>query len=442
MYVDRVTGSVLDALPVHDRTPTGNPAMRETSSMHVTLRRVARTLLIAVSATAVLSACDAWQAPVVTMSQPLVQFDAQPLSDSKIRDRDIVFYTARVAGDPASAGDRLTLAKLLLARSRTASSTRDLTVAESLATVAFSLRSARNVHALEVVASARMARHDFAGAHAAASLADSLEPGNASHLALRAEIELELGEYAAADTHFRAVRTTRDQFTVGARLARWYEVTGHSPRARVLLHNAISAVEQRSDLPREQVAWFHYRLGELELRTGHLAAADSALRRGLRGNPDDVRLLGALARTALAQKDWRGAARYADSATMIQLDPMTLATASRAWTALGDTAQAAQFARAMSTSALTQPGPIHRAWGLHLLDYGTAAERRDVLRRARADLRQRQDVYGHDLMAWALHRTGDDVAARREMQLAMSQATEDVLLQGHAAVLLGVPASR
>ena len=389
-----------------------------------------------------LAACDTRTDPAVTMSPPLVVLRTEPVSDSDIRDRDIVFYTARAAGDPASAADRVTLASLLLARSRTASSTRDLTVAESLATVAFSLRSARNVHALEVLASARMARHDFAGAHAAAALADSLEPGTASHLALLGEIELELGEYAAADTHFRAVRTTRDQFTVGARLARWYELTGRSARARVILRDAIAAVDRRTDLPREHVAWFHYRLGELELRTGHLSAADTAFQRGLLRNPDDVRLLGGLARMALARGDWRGAAGYADRATLIQLDPTTLATASRAYAALGDTLQAAQFARAMSTVALTQPGPIHRAWGLHLLNHGTKAERLDVLRRARADLRRRHDVYGHDLMAWALHRSGNDMAARHEMRLAMAQRTEDVLLQEHAAALLSAIAVR
>lgn len=399
-------------------------------------------MLATLCAVGAVAACDARTERVVTMSPPLVDFSTEPQSDRDIRDRDIVFYAARAAGDPASAADRVTLASLLLARSRTASSTRDLTVAESLATVAFSLRSARNVHALEVLASARMARHDFAGAHAAAALADSLEPGNASHLALRGEIELELGEYAAADTHFRAVRTTRDQFTVGARLARWYELTGRSARARVILRDAIAAVDRRTDLPREHIAWFHYRLGELELRTGHLSAADTAFQRGLRRNPDDVRLLGGLARTALARGDWRGAAGYADRATLIQLDPTTLATASRAYAALGDTMQAAQFARAMSTVALTQPGPIHRTWGLHLLDHGTARERAEVLRRARADLRTRHDVYGHDLLAWALHRAGDDAAARQEMIMALAQGTDDVLLQQHAEVLLNRMALR
>ena len=59
----------------------------------------------------------------------------------------------------------------------------------------------------------------------------------------------------------------------------------------------------------------------------------------------------------------------------------------------------------------------------------------DVLQRARRDIRERRDVYGHDLLAWALYRTGKVGEAKREMQLAQSQHTEDVMLASHAAAL-------
>ena len=403
------------------------------SPLRTTLTRL---FLPALASVAVAMACLAAREPATTVSAPLIRFDTTARSDAEVRDRDIAFYTARVRDDAESAADRVTLATLLLSRARASGSAADLARAESLATASITLRTARNTHALEVLASVLMARHAFRDAHRAAAAADSLEPGNASHLALLGEIELELGEYAAAGTHFRAVRITRDQFTVGARVARWYELTGQSMRARTMLQDAIRAVDLRDDLPREQVAWFHYRLGELELRTGRLAAADSAFQRGLTRNPDDVRLLGGLARTALAQRNWRAAAAYGDRATMIQLDPTTLGAVSEAYAALGDTAQAAAFAGAMAVSALASPGAMHRPWGLYLLDHGTPSQRADVLRRAQADIRERRDVYGHDLLAWALYRDGQMDAARRAMVLATAQGTEDRLLARHAQVLL------
>jgi hypothetical protein len=89
----------------------------------------------------------------------------------------------------------------------------------------------------------------------------------------------------------------------------------------------------------------------------------------------------------------------------------------------------------MSVSALKQPGVIHRAWGLFLLDHGTAIDRADVLKRAQRELEIRKDVYGHDLMAWALYRNGQLEGARKEMKLAMSQHTEDVMLTEHAKAI-------
>jgi tetratricopeptide (TPR) repeat protein len=164
-----------------------------------------------------------------------------------------------------------------------------------------------------------------------------------------------------------------------------------------ILERSIKEVDRRDDLPREQVAWFHYRLGELHLRRGNLAAADSAFARGLARNPHDVRVLGGLARTALARGDWQRAITLGEEATSIQPDPATLGAVSQAATALGDSATATQFAKAMAVSALRQPGPIHRQWGLFLLDHGTDSERRQVLNRARREIKERQDVYGHDL---------------------------------------------
>ena len=388
----------------------------------------------AVSLMAVVRARAAARSPI-TRSAPLVALSAAAFNEADVLDRDIAFYAARAAGDASSAADRITLARLLFARSRTTGSVADLARAEQLARASVALRTQRNGQAFELLATVLMARHAFAEAHAVAMQADSLAPATSSHLALLGEIELEMGDYETAATHFKAVYYDREQFTIGARLARWYEVTGRADLARLFLTRAIVSVDRRDDLPREQIAWFHYRLGELELRVGRFAAADSAFQDGLRRHPDDVRVLGALSRLALAREDWARAIEYGERATGVQLDPTTLGAVSSAYQAQGDTAQAAQSAHAMAVSALQQPGVIHRAWGLFLLDHGTASERADVLSRARRELRDRHDVYGYDLVAWALYRNGDLAGARREMTCALSQHTQDQLLQMHAAAL-------
>ncbi len=380
-----------------------------------------------------------WHRADVQRSAPLVTLPAA-LDEAAVRDQDIAFYTRRTREDSSSATDRFMLAGLFFARSRYTGSQGDLARAESLARQSVGLRTQRNTQALDLLASVLMAKHEFHAALALATRADSLDPDTPSHLALRGEIELELGEYDAAAAHFRAIHVGTEQFTIGARLARWHELTGRIDLAREYLTRAITAVDRRDDLPREQVAWFHYRLGELELRAGNVAAAEHAFRDGLARHPDDLRALGGLARAAIAAGNWQAAIDAGERATMIQLDPTTLGAISQAYAALGDTVQAASVAKAMAVSALTQPGVIHRAWGLFLLDHGTATERKTVLARARLELRDRHDVYGHDLMAWALYRNGDIEAARVEMALAVAQGTQDVLLTAHArAIAMAVP---
>ncbi|MEO5588621.1 MAG: tetratricopeptide repeat protein [Gemmatimonadaceae bacterium] len=374
-------------------------------------------------------------------SAPLVAMPTTPFNEAAVRDRDIEFYSRRAQQDPASALDRTALASLLFTRSRYTGSMTDLARADTIARESIALRTQRNFQAFELLASILMARHEFTAARALAQEADSLDPGVPSHAVLLGEIDLELGDYTSAAKHFEKVDYSGQRFTIAARLARWHEVTGHNDIARKLLQQSIVKVDRRDDLPREQIAWFHYRLGELELRTGNTAAADAAFKEGLKRNPDDIRVLGGLARSALAQQDWQGAIAYGERAIAIQVDPTTLGTISRAYSAVGDTAQAASYAKAMSVSALTQPGVIHRAWGLFLLDHGNAKERATVLGRARIELRERKDVYGHDLLAWALYRNGDLVEARKEMASALAQHTQDVMLAEHARAMGIAPAS-
>ena len=86
-------------------------------------------------------------------------------------------------------------------------------------------------------------------------------------------------------------------------------------------------------------------------------------------------------------------------------------------------------------SALKQPGPIHRAWGLFVLDHGTPRERASILARVRTELETRRDVYGYDLLAWSLFKLGRTDEAREAMTIALAQHTEDPLLRSHAAAM-------
>ena len=178
------------------------------------------------------------------------------LTETEIRDRDIAFYERRAGEDTASAGDRAQLAALYLQRARTGGSFADFERAERVARQSLHLRTAHNAQTFALLASALMARHDFIGALRVARRADSLEPGNASHIALLGEIELELGAYDSAAAHFTSLHFGGDQFTVAARVARWREITGHADAARRLLHSAVSRSTDAMICPRNKSRGF------------------------------------------------------------------------------------------------------------------------------------------------------------------------------------------
>ena len=354
-------------------------------------------------------------------------------TESEIRSLDIDFYERRIAEDPASAADRSRLAALYLQRARETGSYPDYQRAAELARRSLALRESHNAETYVLLSSALLAKHEFGEALRAARKLYATDTTSASHTALLAEVELEVGDYASAARHFAAVTNDADTPSIAARLARWYEVTGRLTRAQAILRRSAVMLTRTSDVPREQLAWFHYRLGELYLRSGAFASADSAFHRALVALPNDYRALGGLARLAAARERWSDVLDYGSRAIAVQLDPATLGTMSEAYAAQGDTAQARSFADAMAVAALSQPGAIHRAWGLFLLDHDRDVTR--VLHEARKDIVHRRDVYGYDLLGWAAYKAGRVEEAERASAAVLTQGTEDASIAYHAGMI-------
>lgn len=86
-----------------------------------------------------------------------------------------------------------------------------------------------------------------------------------------------------------------------------------------------------------------------------------------------------------------------------------------------------------TTIAAAPPKAWHRQWRLALLDANHQVP--TVLAQAEAELTTRRDVYGWDLYAWALHRSGRDAEARVAMREALRWGTEDIALRAHATAL-------
>jgi tetratricopeptide (TPR) repeat protein len=362
------------------------------------------------------------------------------MAELAVRDQDIAFYQARAARDPWSAADLTSLAALYLQRARESGDYEDWRRAEGAARRSLLLRESRNTRALHVLAAALLGQHRFIEARTAAERLVELEPDRPSYRALLGEIQMELGDYDVASRSFAGLLTERRNLAVAPRLARWAELTGHPERARAVLLEAREEAMLRVDLPREQVTWFHLRLGELASRHGRLDEAEEWFETGLSLEPNDFRLWSALARVAMCRGDWRRAVRYGDRAVAINSDLGTLALLGDAYRALGDSVRSAGYYAAVESTAAAQPEPYNRVWTQFRLDHAIGLEAtRALLER---ELESRRDVLGYDLVAWARFLTGDLAGARSAITGAIRLGTRDATLLYHAGAIAAASGSR
>jgi len=353
--------------------------------------------------------------------------------EAGIRDANLTFYAWRLRRDSTSAFDLAQLASLHLQRGRERGDPEDVLRAEALARRSLANRDTRNARGYTTLVSALMTQHRFAEARTVARRLVALDSTSVSARAVLAEIEMELGHYDVTRRLFGALYRSRADLAVAPRLARWLELQGQVEEARRLLSAAIDTARARPKLPREQVAWFHLRIGDLELRQGHVGTAERAFRAGLAVAPNDARLLAALARVHVARGRWREAVHEGERAIAIAPDPATLGLIGDAYAALGDSGEAVQYVRAMEAVTLAQPGGFHRAWSLFLLDHDRRVP--EVLQQVQREIETRQDIYGWDLLAWALHRAGRDREALPAMAKAMTLHTDDAMLFYHRGMI-------
>ncbi len=394
-------------------------------------RRVAYLAMNAMvmAGAAAVAACGRQTSPVRAASSTQ---QAAPLkSESEIRELDIAFYAERSRRDPTGALDLAHLGALYLARGRETGDPRDAILAEQAARRSIANRRERNGAATQILETALLAQHRFGEALPLATAARDADPQNPALRAALGDIQMEMGQYDSARASFANLHASLGDPAVSPRLARWAEIEGQPDKARRLLHASLVTVQRLPEVPREQLAWYWLRIGDVELRTAHFAAADSAYRAGLVAHPDDYRLLSAVAHSALLQKNWQRAITFGERAIAVTLDPATLGTLSDAYAAIGDTARSNEYAHVLDVAVLRQPGAYHRAWSLFLLDHDRHLA--TVSRKIREEMRTRKDIYAYDLLAWSLHKQRRDREAADAMTVALSQGTQDPLLLHHAA---------
>src|SRR5688572_6475129 len=346
------------------------------------------------------------------------------------RDTQIRVWTAALQQDPQSAIALTQLSGLYLQRARETGDDNNYVHAEQYARRSLALRVNRNGPAFVTLAAALVAQHRFHEAEQVARELVTLEPDVPQYRAQLGEIQMELGDYAAARQSFDSLYKVRTHLSIAARLARWGELNGNSTYARNLLSEALSEAHARRNLPREQLAWFYLRIGDIDLRNGRLRSAREMLQKGLDIEPGDYRLLDEMAHLEAMAGNARKTIEYGERAATTKFDPGLLGTLSEAYATLGDEPRAEEYFRRMEAAARAIPGGHDRGASMFLLDRNRRIP--EVLANAQKDIETRKDIYGYDLLAWALHKAGRNAEARTAMNAARRLGTRDATFFYHA----------
>lgn len=341
--------------------------------------------------------------------------------EDRIRDRD-------------DATDMSFLGRLYLIRARRADNLADYARARDVLERALEV-APRFEEPMVLLAAARHALHDFAGAADLAARVVEEDRDNLDALAVLGDAALELGDVDEA----RRVYDELDDALPGAppvtvRLARLAWVEGDATRA-VALAAAAEEAAAASGASGSDLAWYRVYRGALAFDQGRLDVAATRYREALDGDPSFGIAAEGLAAVAAAEGDYAGAISQYEIATGGVQHPDVLAALGDLHLLLGDEAAAEELYAAVESVAgeTAVPGPYSRFLASFLADHDR--EPAEALRLSSAELEVRRDVYGWDAHAWALYRNGQYAEAREAAEEALALGTPEAGFWYHAGLI-------
>jgi len=170
-----------------------------------------------------------------------------------------------------------------------------------------------------------MGEHRFNDALANAQKAITLGSGNTAAFAIEGDAYTDMGDYDQAAAAYNTVQTLSHAvsapgsfaYMTDSRIAYLRFLHGDSAGAVDLMKSAILSALQ-TEMPRENLAWLYFELGERFFQTGDLTNAALSYRAGITADPAHYRSLGGLAKVRAAQgKLDEAAALYQQSITIL-----------------------------------------------------------------------------------------------------------------------------
>lgn len=309
--------------------------------------------------------------------------------------------------------------------------------------LALSPRDFRAADPLVHMALVYMGEHRFSDALASTQEAIRVGSGNLAAFAIAGDAYTDMGDYDNAAKTYNTLqalgRMTASPLALAymsdSRMAYSCFLRGNSAEAIRLMKGAITAALQ-TNVPRENLAWLYFELGERYFQTGDLESADLSYQSGITADPNHYRSLAGLAKVRAAQGKLEESVELYQRSIAIIPFPVYVADLGDVYKKLGRNNEAQQqydLVEYIGHLGKLNQVLANRELALFYADQGINL--REALELARKELDVRHDIYTWDTLAWVLYRNGRFQEAADAANQALSLHTNDSLLLFHAGMI-------
>ena len=278
-------------------------------------------------------------------------------------------------------------------------------------------------------------RHEFLEAAAQALKAIDLDPKDGDAYGVLGDAYLELGRYDRAGEAYDAMMRLKSDLASYGRRSGIKNLRGDPAGAIDDLHRAVAS-GRATGQPRESIAWAQSQLGAEHVAIGQHQAAEAPYLAALQTYPGYYRALAGLAQVRVAQGRLDEAAELYGKALAVTPLPEYAVALGDLYTAMGRAADAKRLYDLVEY--IGQLNAVNKAIYNRQLAYFYADHETKLdaaLTLARAEYEVRRDVYGHDVLAWALYKSGQWREALAPMEKALELGTRDAKLFFHAGMI-------
>ena len=353
-------------------------------------------------------------------------------------DLAIEFFLKRIKAQPRSPSNYVMLAQRYSRKAKETGAEECFGLAEEALKKALEL-TPKDLNARMMMSGVLAFRHQFADSLKLAEEAALELPGDLDALTSVHDAQMGLGDYAAARKSLDALTKQAKGPLVGlwARQAHFAELHGQDAEALKLMKQANSLVlENAGDYRAPSVVWYQVRLGHQLLDAGKTEEGAKVFETAVSDLPKYFLGVAGLAEARAAQGRFEDALKLYAQTIELCPDPIFFMAAGDIHMKLGaaDKAKAAyDTAEKTILESGATPAEFSRELSLFYSERGLQSKKAVEL--ARTDLKFRQDIMGHDALAWALYRDSQFEAAAKASEQALRTGSTSAKVHFHAGMI-------